>query len=174
MVELPVIPENAPFSLEQRVWLNGFLAGYFARTPVPNSASTRPPKPTIPLLILFGSQTGTAQGLAKRLAKEAISCGFNARVVDAADHATVDWKNEGSLFVITSTYGDGEMPDNAQGLWNWLQTDSATALAHLQFSVLALGDTNYAEFCAAGKKIDARLEQLGASRIFPRADCEVD
>src|SRR5262249_1151783 len=57
---------------------------------------------------------------------------------------------------------------------SWLQTDSATVLAHLQFSVLALGDTNYAEFCAAGKKIDARLEQLGASRIFPRVDCDVD
>jgi sulfite reductase (NADPH) flavoprotein alpha-component len=172
MVELPVIPENAPFSLEQRVWLNGFLAGYFARIPLPNPETAQPPKPAIPLLILFGSQTGTAQGLAKRLAKEAISCGFNPRIVDAAEHATVDWKNESSLLVITSTYGDGEMPDNAQAFWSWLQTDSD--LAHLQFSVLALGDTNYAEFCAAGKKIDARLEQLGASRIFPRVDCDVD
>jgi sulfite reductase (NADPH) flavoprotein alpha-component len=174
MVELPVIPENAPFSLEQRVWLNGFLAGYFSRTTLPNPATVQPAGPTIPLLILFGSQTGTAQGLAKRIAKEAGDCGFNARVVDAAEHATVDWKNESSLFVTTSTYGEGDIPDNAQGFWSWLQTDSAAALAHLRFSVLALGDTSYAEFCAAGKKIDARLEQLGASRIFPRADCDVD
>jgi sulfite reductase (NADPH) flavoprotein alpha-component len=172
MVELPVIPENAPFSLEQRVWLNGFLAGYFARTTLPSPATPQPPKPTIPLLILFGSQTGTAQSLAKRLAREAISLGFNARVADAAEHATVDWKNERSLLIITSTYGEGDMPDNAQSFWSWLQTDSD--LAHLRFSVLALGDTSYAEFCAAGKKIDARLEQLGASRIFPRADCDVD
>jgi sulfite reductase (NADPH) flavoprotein alpha-component len=174
MVELPVIPENAPFSLEQRVWLNGFLAGYFSRTALPNPATVQPAEPTIPLLILFGSQTGNAQGLAKRIAKEATSCGFNARTVDAAEHATVDWKNESSLFVVTSTYGEGDMPDNAQGFWSWLQTDSANALAHLRFAVLALGDTNYAEFCAAGKKIDTRLEQLGASRIFTRADCDVD
>src|SRR5205823_6444857 len=121
-----------------------------------------------------GSQTGTAQGLAKRFAKEAASRGFNPRVVDAAQHATIDWESESSLLVVTSTYGEGDMPDNAQGFWEWLQTEAASAVAHLQFSVLALGDTNYAEFCAAGKKIDARLEQLGASRIFPRIDCDVD
>ena len=94
--------------------------------------------------------------------------------MDASQHATIDWKNESCLFVVTSTYGDGDMPDNAQNFWDWLQTDAAGALAHFQFSVLALGDTNYAEFCAAGKKIDARLEQLGATRIFPRTDCDVD
>jgi sulfite reductase (NADPH) flavoprotein alpha-component len=173
MIELPVIPENAPFSLEQRVWLNGFLAGYFARSTrlAPEAQLTTP---TVPLLILFGSQTGTAQGLAKRFATEAASGRFNPRVVDAAQHATVDWKSESCLFVVTSTYGDGDMPDNAQSFWDWLQTDAAGAIAQLRFSVLALGDTNYAEFCAAGKKIDARLEQLGATRIFPRTDCDVD
>jgi sulfite reductase (NADPH) flavoprotein alpha-component len=174
MIEFPIIPENAPFSLEQRLWLNGFMAGYFARTALPVSAEAPAVKPTIPLLILFGSQTGTAQGLAKGLAKDATSRGFSARVMDAAQHVTIDWKNESSLFVVTSTYGEGDMPDNAQGFWDWLQTDAASALAHLRFSVLALGDTNYAEFCAAGKKIDARLEQLGATRIFPRIDCDVD
>src|SRR5439155_22253352 len=146
MIELPVIPENAPFSLEQRVWLNGFLAGYFARGTLPAPTEARLTKPGIPLLILFGSQTGTAQGLAKRFAKEAASRGFNPRVVDAAQHATVDWKSENCLFVVTSTYGDGDMPDNAQGFWDWLQTDAAGAIAQLRFSVLALGDTNYAEF----------------------------
>src|SRR5262245_23684952 len=157
MVELPVIPENAPFSLEQRVWLNGFLAGYFARTAVPDSTQLQAPKSTVPLLILFGSQTGTAEGLAKRLAKEATLRGFNPRVVDAAQHATVDWKKESSLLIVTSTYGEGDAPDNAQDFWNWLQSDAAVVLAHLRFSILALGDTNYAEFCAAGKNIDARL-----------------
>jgi sulfite reductase (NADPH) flavoprotein alpha-component len=174
MVELPVIPENAPFSLEQRVWLNGFLAGYFARTAVPDSPQIQPTKPTVPLLILFGSQTGTAEALAKRLAKEATLRGFNPSVVDAAQHATVDWKQESSLLIVTSTYGEGDAPDNAQDFWTWLQSDAAAVLAHLRFSILALGDTNYSEFCAAGKKFDARLEQLGATRIFPRADCDVD
>ena len=174
MIEVPVIPETAPFGLEQRLWLNGFLAGYFARATLPAPGEAQLAKPAIPLLILFGSQTGTAEGLAKRLAKQANSGGFDARVLGTDHHSTIDWKNESLILIITSTYGDGDMPDNAQSFWDWLQTDAAASVAHSRFSVLALGDTSYAEFCAAGKKLDARLEKLGAGRIFPRTDCDTD
>ncbi len=177
MQKITFIPETAPFNPEQRLWLNGYVAGLLAgKNYVPAGAAGAPavPPPTVPLLILFGSQTGTVQNLARRIAKEAGPRGFNARVVDAADHAKVDWSQEAHLLVATSTYGDGDMPDNAQNFWEWLQTDSARALAHLSYSVLALGDTNYEQFCAAGKKIDARLEQLGARRAHPLAECDLD
>ncbi len=176
MQMIPSIPENAPFTAEQRVWLNGYLAGLLAAgaTSSGAAASEAPAPPATSVVILFGSQTGTAEGLARRLAREAGSRRFAARVVDAAAHASIDWKQEKNLLVITSTYGDGEMPDNALDFWNWLQTEAASSVSHLAFSVLALGDTNYAEFCAAGKKIDARLEQLGARRAHPRVDCDVD
>ncbi|MFO1488028.1 MAG: sulfite reductase subunit alpha [Verrucomicrobiota bacterium] len=175
MKGLPVIPENAPFNAEQRLWLNGFLAGLFANgeTPAP-AAGEVSSRPMIPLMILFGSQTGTSEKLARQIAKEAKARGCSARVVDAAAHTSVDWKSEQNLFVVTSTYGDGDLPDNAQAFWDWLKSDAPGSLAHLSFSVLALGDTNYEQFCAAGKKIDARLEALGAKRIHPRADCELD
>ncbi|HEX4646712.1 MAG TPA: sulfite reductase subunit alpha [Verrucomicrobiae bacterium] len=174
MQPVPSIPENAPFDARQRLWLNGFLAGLLAGEGSSAGAdATRAPS-SVPLLILFGSQTGTAEGLARRMAKEAKSRGLDARVMDAAVHGTIDWQAERNLLVITSTYGDGDMPDNAQGFWDWLQTDAAGNLAHLNFSVLALGDTSYEQFCAAGKKIDFRLEQLGAKRIHPRADCDLD
>ena len=62
----------------------------------------------------------------------------------------VDWSNESNLLVVTSTYGEGDMPDNAQSFWDWLNTEAAQVIAHMSFSVLALGDTSYAEFCAAG------------------------
>ena len=158
------------------MWLNGYLAGLFAVTEQTGAPSTRPTpeNDTVPLLILFGSQTGTAEGLARRIAKAAGAKRCRAQVVDAASHATVDWAAARNLLVVTSTYGDGDMPDNAQSFWDWLQNDTATSLAHLNFSVLALGDTTYTEFCAAGKKIDARLEQLGAKRLYPRADCNLD
>jgi sulfite reductase (NADPH) flavoprotein alpha-component len=175
MTEIPVIPENAPFQPEQRLWLNGFLAGYFSRRSVPDLASAAVASERISLLILFGSQTGTAEGLAKRLSKLAATRGFDARVRDAADHAQIDWRLQRTLLVVTSTYGDGEMPDNAQSFWEWLQTENAPPmLAHLQFAVLALGDRSYADFCGAGKKIDRQLEALGARRFFNRVDCDLD
>lgn len=176
MPKVPVIPENAPFSAQQRLWLNGFFAGLFAyeETAANLAAAPSPPVPAASLLILFGSQTGTAQNLARRLAKEAAARNIQARVVDAAAFAAVDWKGEVNLFVVTSTYGDGEMPDNACEFWQWLASDAGKALSHLKFSVLGLGDSNYSEFCAAGKRVDARLEQVGAARIHPRTDCDVE
>jgi sulfite reductase (NADPH) flavoprotein alpha-component len=171
---IPSIPENAPFNTRQRLWLNGYLAGLFAASAGPGVADEIPAQPTMPVLIIYGSQTGTAEGLARRVSKEAKLHRGNPRVVDASAHASIDWKAESNLLVITSTYGDGDMPDNAQGFWDWLQTENAGALAHLKFSVLALGDTSYEHFCDAGKKIDARLEQLGAKRIHPRTDCDLD
>jgi sulfite reductase (NADPH) flavoprotein alpha-component len=174
MQGVPFIPDTAPFSVAQRVWLNGFLAGLFARETISTSAAAKEPGPSVPLLILYGSQTGTAEALARRMATEAKNRGCTARVVDAAAHATIDWKKERHLFIVTSTYGEGDPPDNAQNFWQWLQTDDAAVLAHLNFAVLALGDRNYTEFCAAGKKMDERLEALGAKRIYPRSDCDVD
>lgn len=177
MQKTPFIPETAPFNHEQRLWLNGYVAGLLAGKnyqPGHGADNGGSLQPKTPLLILFGSQTGTAQNLARRLAREAAVHGFNARVMDAAEHGKVEWKTETHLLVVTSTYGDGDMPDNAQSFWEWLQADAAGPLNHLKFSVLALGDTNYEQFCAAGKKIDARLEQLGAKRVHPLAECDLE
>lgn len=171
------IPETAPFDANQRLWLNGYVAGLLAGknfVPGNGNGTAKISPPTVPLLILFGSQTGTAEKIAKQIAKDSRTRGCNSRVVDAAEHATIDWSKETNLLVVTSTYGEGDTPDNAQAFWEWLQTDAAKSLSHLNFSVLALGDTNYENFCAAGKKIDARLEALGAKRIYPLADCDLD
>ncbi len=177
MPKVPFIPEDAPFSATQRLWLNGFLAGLFAQSNSDAGTATAvatPERAALPLLILFGSQTGTAENLARRLAAEAGRRGFAAKVMEAAAGAQVHWASEARLLVVTSTYGDGDMPDNAQAFWDWLNRDSAQAVAHLQYAVLALGDSNYEHFCEAGKKIDSRLEQLGARRVHPRTDCDVD
>lgn len=66
------------------------------------------------------------------------------------------------------------MPDNAQVFWEYLRNGTAPRLEQLEFSVLGLGDRNYTQFCQAGKAFDSRLEDLGAKRIHPRTDCDVD
>lgn len=173
-LENPFLPETAPFTPEQRAWLNGYLAGLLSadRLVVAGSASPAATA-TKPLLILFGSQTGTSETLAHRLAKEATPHGFKAQVVCMEDYSKVDFAAEKHLVLVTSTYGDGELPDNAQPFWSFLK-DSAPRLEHVEFSVLALGDTNYTQFCQAGKMFDQRFEELGAKRIHPRVDCDVD
>src|SRR5438067_2501541 len=78
---IPVIPESAPFTAEQRAYLNGFFAGLFSRAPVPTSSGPASGEAATiaalqPLTILFGSQTGNAEGLARRIARQAGKRGF--------------------------------------------------------------------------------------------------
>lgn len=176
---VPVVPESAPFSAEQRAWLNGFFAGLFSRGEVdpsinaPDAQRAAAAPPLTPLTILFGSQTGTAEGLAKRAAKEAGKRGFTATVLDMAQTEVARLGTEKNLLVITSTYGDGEPPDNAKALH--AQLSGATArLPGLRYAVCALGDRNYAHFCRCGRDFDVFFEKAGAARVTARADCDVD
>src|SRR5688572_13861583 len=141
MTPVPLIPDTAPFTPEQRAWLNGFLAGVFSRAPgTQASAPGSQPVALQPLTILFGSQTGTAEGLAKKVAKEAGKRGFAATVLDMAQTDVAKLANEKNLLVITSTYGDGEPPDNAKALHTALAAAAATGgaqLATLRFSICA-------------------------------------
>jgi sulfite reductase (NADPH) flavoprotein alpha-component len=90
------------------------------------------------------------------------------------DYSKVDLTKESQLVVITSTWGEGDPPDNALEFWNFIKEDSAPKLKNLNYAVLALGDTNYSEFCGAGKNFDERLSALGAKRLLDRIDCDVD
>ncbi|HEY1849001.1 MAG TPA: flavodoxin domain-containing protein [Opitutaceae bacterium] len=168
----PAIPENAPFTPEQRAWLNGFIAGVFARA----AASGAPPtaEKLQPLTILFGSQTGTAEALARRAAKAAGNRGFAAAVLDMAQVSAAKLSQNSNVLLITSTHGDGEPPDNARALHAALRADGAPPLGGINYSVCALGDTNYTQFCRAGREFDEALEKLGASRCAARVDCDLD
>lgn len=173
-----MLPENAPFTAEQRAWVNGFLAGLFSQSnslsPSPSAAPSAAPVTRRPLLIAFGSQTGTAEGLARKLAKEAEQRGFQATVRELNAVAPADLTREERCLVVTSTWGDGDPPDNAARFWTQLEAESAPGLQQLQFAVLGLGDRNYSDFCGASKKFDERLAALGARRLLPRAECDLD
>ena len=180
MSQVPCIPSSAPFTPEQRAWLNGYLTGLFADANGAE-AGVSPARPagasaekSEPLLVMYGSQTGTAEQLARRFAKDAGQRGLAPRVMELNAFGSVDFAKETRLIIVTSTWGDGDPPDNAAGFWQHLNSDAAPRVDHLSYSVLALGDKTYSDFCGAGKKIDERLEQLGARRIHARAECDVD
>ena len=174
---MPAIPDNAPFTPEQRAYLNGFLAGLFSRASVapPPLAATQPTARTLrPLTILFASQTGNAEALAKRAAKAAAQKDFAPTVCDVAQYERASLTQEQSILFIASTYGSGDPPDAAKPFWKHLNSDSAPLLSGVRFSVCALGDSNYEKFCEFGKGLDLRLADLRATRVFPRVDCDAD
>ena len=125
------------------------------------------------LTILFGSQTGNAAGLAEKTAKLATNYGLEASVVDMDGYDKSNLANIKRLLIITSTWGEGEMPDNAEGLWQSVQS-GAPALASMHYSVCAIGDTGYDEFCKAGLDWDGKLSSLGATSVQQIQLCDVD
>src|SRR5262245_10782189 len=128
----------------------------------------------ISVLLLFSTVTGNAESLAQRTAKAIARRGFNVHVKDMA-HYTVDaLSQEKCVLFITSTYGNGEPPDDAAPFWEAVVQKDGLDLPRLQFSVLALGNSTYDHFCKCGRDLDAALERRGATRLYPRVDCDVD
>lgn len=165
-----VIPENAPFNAEQRAWLSEFLTKALGGQAV----SVEPAGPAIPVTILWGSQTGNAEGVAKKFMKALKGGNYEPEVFDMAAYDKSKLPTEKNLLVITSTYGDGEPPDNAADFHEYIMGDSVPSLVGVNFSVFSLGDSEYPDFCQCGIEFDQRLEAFGAKRIFERVDCDVD
>lgn len=176
-MKIPYIPEDAPFNGEQKYWLAGFLAGLHSRLLVLEDKQTAPAagaSANTQLHILYGSQTGNAEALAHTAAKAARAKGL-VPVVQALGEVDLDvFATMRHVLIVTSTYGEGEMPDNAQLFWQALSASTAPRLEQMHFAVLAIGDTGYDGFCQAGKFFDMRLEQLGAKRVVDRIDCDID
>jgi sulfite reductase (NADPH) flavoprotein alpha-component len=186
---------------EQLMWLSGYFAGAAAAAPssIPGfqsnllggaparaqltSAAVAPlqsaapapaavPAPT--LTIISASHTGNGRKISEKLLAAVQALGMQARMVKAGDYNPRDIAKEKLLYVVISTHGDGDPPDEARALYEFLGTKRAPQLPELQYSVLALGDTSYPKFCEAGRVIDERLAKLGAKRLLPRVDCDVD
>lgn len=184
---------NSPFSEEQvkqlntllptlndyqKIWLTGYLSVVPATAVVPvidtaeevKVIATEPQSATI----LYGSQTGNAQSLAEKLGKELRDAGVEATVLAMSAFKTNQLKKLTNLFIITSTHGEGTPPDNAIQFHEFLYSKRAPKLENIQYSVLALGDSSYEFFCKTGADFDEQLAKLGAQRIVPRVDCDLD
>lgn len=154
-------------SPEQIAWLGGYLTGLGSK----NLASV---PDTGEITLLVGSQTGNGDALAEQMQRLATTRGLKTVIKKMGDYKFLQLKTEKNLLVIVSTYGEGEPPDNARAWVEYLFSKRAPSLKQVQFSVLGLGDSSYEFFCKTGVDIDRRLEELGATRIHPRVDCDVD
>lgn len=181
-------PDHAPLNDEQKsqlatslsslnpdqlFWISGFLAGSGTGSAQVSAASSGAGAVSQKLTILYGTESGNSEALASELVTQAKQNGFKPSLLNMADASAASLQDVGRLLVVVSTWGDGEPPESAEGFYNSLMQEEVK-LDGVDFSVCALGDTSYDQFCQTGKEMDARLEKLGARRIVERVDCDVD
>ena len=174
------LPSNAPFTGDQRMWLKGFLDGISSafpqaggQVPVAAAPTVAAPKGS-PVTILWGSQTGNAEALGKKLTKTLAAKGHSPTLREMSEVSPAELCEAEHVLIITSTYGDGEPPDNAASLHAALAAPDAPPLASVNFAVLALGDSNYPDFCKCGHDFHNRLSGLGAKPLIPVIEADVD
>jgi sulfite reductase (NADPH) flavoprotein alpha-component len=127
-----------------------------------------------PITLLYGSETGNSAGLAQSFGARLRVAGHDVRVSDMNHYKVRQLKDERFLLVITSTHGEGDPPQSGLNFFEFVEGLKAPTLPGLKFAVLALGDSTYEKYCEAGKRLDRRLEALGAVRLAARIDCDVD
>ena len=169
-------------SLSEQVWMSGYLHGLSVQandtsaTPlsmVPNTTTTatlEAPEVTL----LYGSQTGNSRKIAEDTAKKLEAQGNKVTLQNLLHYRTKQLKKEKNLFVVISTHGNGEPPDEALGFFKFINADKAPDLTGINYSILALGDSSYDEYCQTGYDLDTRLEALGANRVLDVVPCDVD
>ena len=187
---LPALPEELTRLLQgldagTLWWLSGYTAALAqgrAAVPAPAAPIAVPvTSRMVPgasdaarLTLVYGSQTGNSRRVAEQVAREAEAAGLGVRLLRADAYPLRELASERLLYVVISTQGDGDPPDDAQGFVEFLAGKRAPKLPELKYAVLGLGDSSYPLFCAIGRKLDARLTELGAQRLFATGEADVD
>ncbi|WP_105190279.1 assimilatory sulfite reductase (NADPH) flavoprotein subunit [Pseudoalteromonas sp. T1lg48] len=160
----------------QQAWVSGYLAASANSAALAGGMATTASNvaEAATLTILYGSQTGNAKGVATQLQAQAQARGLAVNLVNMADYKPTALKKEQFISIVVSTYGEGEPPEDAEALYEFLSTKKAPKLAGVKIAVLGLGDSSYEFFCQTAKDFEERLVKLGAEVIHQRADLDVD
>lgn len=166
-------------SPQQFAWVSGYLWGLSQNQSteggqLPVSSAPVAAQPAGKLTIIYASQTGNAKGVAEALEQKAAAQDIPVALYSAGDYKGKNLAKETHVIVVSSTNGEGEAPDDAMELHEFLQSKKAPKLDNLKYGVLALGDSSYEFFCQTGKDFDEYLSKLGAEALLDRVDCDVD
>lgn len=173
--QVKILNELLPnLTSQQKIWLTGYLTAASAEGPAAVQEPAQVAQQTKEITILFASQTGNSQKVAKKLGAALEDPNHQITVTSMGDYKVNNLKKLDHLFIVASTHGEGEPPDNAISFYEYLHSKRAPKLDNVKYAVLSLGDSSYEFFCKTGIDFDERLKALGATSIVPRVDCDVD
>ena len=123
--------------------------------------------------ILYASQTGNAEIVAKELYELAITQGFEANIDEMNNYSIKQFNELKNVAIVTSTFGEGDVPDMGIEFWEDLKK-SKVKLNQQKYGMIALGDRSHDIFCGGGKKISSKLDELGSKKIVDKLECDGD
>lgn len=156
---------TASLTRDQLTW----LGGYFTALGKQKQSAEQQPKTEWKLF--YASMSGNAEWVAEEAVRLFTAENIPLEVVDLRDYQPAQLIQETKALFVISTHGEGDPPYAAEHFYEYIHHHNPD-LRHLQYSLLALGDSSYLKFCQAGRDIDKRLEELGGLRFYPRTDCD--
>ncbi len=166
----------ADFDYEQLLWSSGYLAG-LARASVSNAVLAAEPVAETSAgtwTVFYATETGNSRRIAQSLAERAGEGGIAVELQDLREYRPKALSKVTNALFVVATHGIGDAPDGTEAFFEYWLGDRAPRLEQLNYSILALGDSSYADFCAMGQVLDDRLRALGAKAIIGRVECDVD
>ena len=167
----------ADYDREQLLWSSGYLAGMAAVNMVAQFPAAIPDHVAAKestWSIFYATETGNSRQIAQSLAERSREAGLVVELHDLRDNRPKALARvENALFVI-ATHGIGEAPDGTEMFFEYWLSDKAPRLERLNYSILALGDSSYVDFCEMGRVLDKRLRQLGATPVIDAVECDLD
>jgi sulfite reductase (NADPH) flavoprotein alpha-component len=157
-------------SKEEIIWINGYISGLVSSN---GHSAVEGKKAVKKISIVYGTETGNSKKLALDFASAGKKNSFAVKCTGLDQYRPEDLTREEYLFIIISTHGEGEPPETARKFYDFLHTTESKCQG-LKYSVLALGDSSYPLFCKTGEDVDQQLQRLGATRIIPVQNCDVD